>query len=192
MFTGGNLAALRRRLWPMLLRLSCNLAGAGLMTGHYSRYGSVLLGVALMLYALGGVRTLRWSLTASQELWLRPVTGVASGLITAATGVFVIPAVAHLQAIGLEKDELVQALGLAFTLSTLALAGNLLAAGLSGAIGTHLAVGAGNGGRRHGPWPASAPAAQAARLSRLLLRWPVRSRRLSGGARTQVRRAAAP
>jgi uncharacterized membrane protein YfcA len=86
-----------------------------------------LLGVALMLYALSGVRTLRWSLTASQERWFGPVTGVATGLITAATGVLVIPAVAYLQAIGLEKDELVQALGLAFTLSTLALAGNLLA-----------------------------------------------------------------
>ncbi|HEX9326079.1 MAG TPA: TSUP family transporter, partial [Reyranella sp.] len=42
--------------------------------------------------------------------------------ITAATGVFVIPAVPYLQAIGLQKDELVQALGLSFTVSTLALA----------------------------------------------------------------------
>jgi len=104
------------------------------MTGPYSRYDSALLGVALMLYALSGVRTLRWSVTGSQERWLGPVTGVTTGLITAATGVFVISAVAYLQAIGLGKDELVQALGLAFTLSTLALAGNLLAAGLSGAI----------------------------------------------------------
>jgi uncharacterized protein len=36
--------------------------------------------------------------------------------------VFVIPAVPYLQAIGLQKDELVQALGLSFTVSTLALA----------------------------------------------------------------------
>ena len=45
-----------------------------------------------------------------------------TGGITAATGVFVIPAVPYLQAIGLQKDELVQALGLSFTVSTLALA----------------------------------------------------------------------
>ena len=49
--------------------------------------------------------------------------------ITAATGVFVIPAVPYLQAIGLEKEELVQALGLSFTVSTLALAVNIGAAG---------------------------------------------------------------
>ena len=40
----------------------------------------------------------------------------------ASTGVFVIPALPYLQAIGLDKDELVQALGLHFTVSTVALA----------------------------------------------------------------------
>lgn len=42
-----------------------------------------------------------------------------------ATGVFVIPAAPYLQALGLEKDELVQALGMSFTVSTLALAAGL-------------------------------------------------------------------
>ena len=56
---------------------------------------------------------------------LSPVVGGITGLITAATGVFVVPAVPHLQAIGLEKEELVQALGLSFTVSTLALAVNV-------------------------------------------------------------------
>ena len=42
--------------------------------------------------------------------WLSPAVGIATGLVTAATGVFVIPAVPYLQALGLDKDELVQAL----------------------------------------------------------------------------------
>jgi uncharacterized membrane protein YfcA len=54
---------------------------------------------------------------------------VLTGVVTAATGVFVIPAAPHLQAIGLEKDQLVQALGLSFTVSTLALAANIVRAG---------------------------------------------------------------
>ena len=61
--------------------------------------------------------------------------GVLTGGLTAATGVFVLPAVPWLQALGLGKDELSQALGLSFTVSTLALAGNLAAAGhLGGAV----------------------------------------------------------
>jgi hypothetical protein len=51
--------------------------------------------------------------------------GAITGLTTAATGVFVIPAVPYLQAIGFEKEELVQALGLSFTVSTMALAFNV-------------------------------------------------------------------
>jgi uncharacterized membrane protein YfcA len=39
--------------------------------------------------------------------------------------VFVVPAVPYLQAIGLGKEELIQALGLSFTVSTLALAVNV-------------------------------------------------------------------
>ena len=45
---------------------------------------------------------------------------------------FVIPAVPYLQAMGLEKDELVQALGLSFTVSTLALAVGLAGGGAFG------------------------------------------------------------
>ena len=43
---------------------------------------------------------------------------------------FVIPAIIYLQGIGLEKEELVQALGLSFTVSTVALSFNLIGAGV--------------------------------------------------------------
>lgn len=42
---------------------------------------------------------------------------------------FVIPAVPYLQAIGLDKEQLVQGLGLSFTVSTVALAFNVTRAG---------------------------------------------------------------
>ena len=51
-------------------------------------------------------------------------------MISAATGVQVIPSMPFMQAIGMEKDELVQALGVFFTVATLALAFNLTSAGL--------------------------------------------------------------
>ena len=53
-----------------------------------------------------------------------------TGVISAATGVQVIPSMPFMQAIGMEKDELVQALGVFFTTATLALAFNLTTAGL--------------------------------------------------------------
>jgi uncharacterized membrane protein YfcA len=58
-----------------------------------------------------------------------PSIGALTGLVTAATGVFVIPAVPYLGALGLDKDDLIQALGLSFTVSTIALAAALAAGG---------------------------------------------------------------
>lgn len=127
---GPALAALLRRLWPMLLGVCVGTWGAAdLMTAMPLELGMALLGIALALYALAGIAAWRWSVRPRQERPFAPIVGGLTGVITAATGVFVIPAVPFLQAIGLEKEELVQALGLSFTVSTLALAVNLLEAG---------------------------------------------------------------
>ena len=45
------------------------------------------------------------------------MTGISTGL----TGTFVVPGVLYLQALGLEKNDLVQAMGICFTTATLAL-----------------------------------------------------------------------
>jgi uncharacterized membrane protein YfcA len=80
-----------------------------------------------------GLAGVKFAVSARREAWLSPLVGVATGLITGATGVFVIPAVPYLQALKLEKEELIQALGLSFTVSTVALAAGLL---LDGALQT--------------------------------------------------------
>lgn len=130
MLTGPNLWPILRRLWPTMLGVCAGTwAGAGLMSGTRGGLGTALLGLALAAYALTGLTALRLSVDAATERWLGPLVGGITGLITAATGVFVIPAVPYLQAIGLEKDDLVQALGLSFTVSTVALAVNLTTAG---------------------------------------------------------------
>ena len=131
MFAGAHLVALVRRLWPVLAGVCLGTwAGAGLMTDD-GKWAVGLLGIALMLYAIVGTTAFAVTVTATKERWLGPLSGVATGLITAATGVFVIPVVPYLQALGLDKEDLVQAMGLAFSLSTVALAGNLAAAGQS-------------------------------------------------------------
>lgn len=129
MMAGPSLIRVVRRLWPMMLAVCLGTwAGGGLINGA-ARYGTALLGAALVLYALTGLASVRLAVGEDQEPWLGPIVGAATGLITAATGVFVIPAVPYLQAIGLEKEELVQALGLSFTVSTVALTLNLVLVG---------------------------------------------------------------
>lgn len=130
MIAGPALGGVVRRLWPMMVAVCAGTwAGLGLMSGATARFGTVLLGTALIVYAAVALAQVRLSVTAAWEPVLSPLVGATTGLITAATGVFVIPAVPYLQAIGLEKEELIQALGLSFTVSTLALAVNIGAEG---------------------------------------------------------------
>jgi uncharacterized membrane protein YfcA len=123
---GPNFVALARRLWPMMLGICIGTwAGSGLLTGAGAASASVALGIALIAYSLIGLATFRFVIPPRWEPWLNPVVGATTGLVTAATGVFVIPAVPYVQALGLNRDDLVQALGLSFTVSTVALAASL-------------------------------------------------------------------
>jgi len=130
---GGHLLTLIRRLWPLLLAI---FFGTGLGTLWIGMAGGPwvvrALGGALLVYALSGLALPTLRVGGRVESWLAPLCGLLTGVITSATGVFVIPAVPYLQALGLSKDQLVQALGLSFTVSTLALAAGLLWRGALG------------------------------------------------------------
>jgi uncharacterized membrane protein YfcA len=120
---GPELVPLVRRLWPMLVGICAGTwAGAGLLTADGGTRASMGLGVVLALYGILGLASVEFFVPARLEPWLSPLIGAATGIVTAATGVYMLPSAPYLQAIGLKKDSLVQALGLSFTVSTLGLA----------------------------------------------------------------------
>lgn len=127
LLAGPSIGALSRRLWPMMLAIAAGtVAGSSLLASGDARLTTRALGAALVIYAaytLLARHPLR--VPARLEPWLSPLIGAVTGMVTGGTGVFVIPAVPYLQALGLDKDELVQALGLSFTVSTGALAAGL-------------------------------------------------------------------
>lgn len=127
LLAGPRFAALARRLWPMMVGVTAGtIAAAGIIAGDVAGLAEACLGAALALYAVVGLSGFKLVVAPRQERWMAPTIGAATGLVTGATGVFVIPAVPYLQALGLERDELIQALGLSFTVSTIALALGLL------------------------------------------------------------------
>ncbi|WP_420134295.1 sulfite exporter TauE/SafE family protein [Rhodopseudomonas sp.] len=130
-FAGRYLRDILRRLWPLMLGTVIGIRlGSGLMTGPYARYGTLVLGALLVVYGIFGLSRARFEVSPAHEKWLGGPVGLVTGIVSAATGVQVIPSMPFMQAIGLEKDELVQALGVFFTTATLALAFNLTDAGL--------------------------------------------------------------
>lgn len=124
LFTGPDFSAILRRLYIMMLGIIVGtIIGSALLTNiHYAGLTAGFLGITLAAYACFGLFGRPLSVPPHSERWLSPVIGIITGLITGATGVFVIPAVPYIQALGFEKEELIQALGLSFTVSTIALA----------------------------------------------------------------------
>jgi uncharacterized membrane protein YfcA len=78
--------------------------------------------LALVAYALWGLTGRQLHVPPGRERWLGPAVGAATGLVTAVTGVFAMPAVPYMQALGFQRDALIQAMGISFTTSTVVLA----------------------------------------------------------------------
>ena len=119
-----------RRLWPALVGICVGtFIGAVLLPHDDTGRATVWLGVALALYAALGLVKVNFKIPRRAETWLGLVMGAATGAITVATGIFVIPGTPYVQALQFERDKLVQALGLSFTVSTITLALALAHAG---------------------------------------------------------------
>ncbi|HMO47306.1 MAG TPA: sulfite exporter TauE/SafE family protein [Rubrivivax sp.] len=131
---GAHTRRLVRLLWPAWLALAVVTVWAP----GFDKTGSAidphaLLGGVLVVYGLWGLWRPALPALSQRASWLSAGLGAGigalTGLVTAATAVFVIPFVAYLQALRLDKDAMVQALGLSFTVATLALAVRLHSSG---------------------------------------------------------------
>jgi uncharacterized membrane protein YfcA len=164
---GPALYPLWQRFRPLLMGVCVGTAVAGaaaawLSAGEVADTGapggglaSAVLGLALVGYGLLGLTGWRMRVDARHQRWAGPLAGAATGAMSAVTGVFVMPVAPYLQALGLDKDDLVQAMGLAFTVATLALAVMLVCRGqwqASAAGGSFLALLPACGGMMLGQW----------------------------------------
>lgn len=122
-FSGGGAAASARALWRFLVPATLFVfAGAALLSAVPVRALSFLLGILLAVYAVAGLSGYRLRLSKRQDRILAPVLGALNGLFSGMTGALSVPGVMYLQGRGLERNELIQAMGILFSLSSAALA----------------------------------------------------------------------
>ncbi len=123
LFAGPSFASILRRLWLMMAGIVIGtVIGSRLLASDNVKWTTAGLGAALIAYAAYSLLARQPAVPAGAERWSSPVVGFLTGLVTGGTGVFVVPAVPYIQALGLSRDDLIQALGLSFTVSTIALA----------------------------------------------------------------------
>jgi len=120
---GGHGKAILLRLWPFLVMATVTVwVGAQALTRVDVALLTALLGVLLATYSMVNLWAFQLTIPARHETWVGTLVGAANGVLTGMTGSSVVPGVMFLQAIGLPRDMLIQAMGVLFATSTLALA----------------------------------------------------------------------
>ena len=120
---GGNSSAVVKRIWPFLIMATLTVwIGAAVFSRVEISLMSALLGALVVTYAVINLAGIRLQVNHRHEAIIGPLLGAVNGVLTGMTGSFVVPGVMYLQAIGLSRDMLIQAMGMLFTVSTIALA----------------------------------------------------------------------
>lgn len=117
--SGGHGKAVVRRLWPYLLAAAVGIwLGVRILVVTDAALLSKLLGVMIVIYCLLNLAHFRPTVPPPLEAWIAPPLGVINGVLTGLTGAFVVPSVFYLEALGMERKMLVQAMGTMFLFST--------------------------------------------------------------------------
>src|SRR4029450_13692432 len=70
-FGGPYLRDILRRLWTLMVGTVIGIwCGAGLMTGPYARYVTIVLGVLLVIYAIIGLSKFNFHVAPENEKWI--------------------------------------------------------------------------------------------------------------------------
>ena len=120
--TGGNFLKIVRRTWTFILvAFVCTWLGAGILAGSASPAFAALLGLVTAAYAGVSLAAPQIVMPKNWEPMLSPALGGVSGMVTGLTGTFVVPGVMYLHSLGFSRDKLIQAMGILFTMSSIAL-----------------------------------------------------------------------
>jgi uncharacterized membrane protein YfcA len=128
---GPHLGAVWQRMWLyFVLSVAGIFFAARFLTVFDVEFLTALLGGVLFFFALTRLLNVHLSVPRERETLFCLVLGPLNGLLTGSTGTFMVPSVLYMQALGFPRDMLVQAMGIFFALSTLALTVSLGANGL--------------------------------------------------------------
>jgi hypothetical protein len=81
---------------------------------------TLVLGVVVISYALINMFSVTMRVRDGSEFWLSPAVGAFSGVLTGITGSVGAPVAIYFQALGLGKEEFLQAISLSFFLAAIA------------------------------------------------------------------------
>jgi uncharacterized membrane protein YfcA len=125
----GVLALLRRFALMIVATVIGTFSTVEFLTTSSASAATGALGAVLAAYGIYGLVGTDLQIRPRWERWLSPLVGFVTGMLNGATGVFVIPTAPYLTSLRLDKEELVQAVGINAFICPLALAAALMVHG---------------------------------------------------------------
>jgi uncharacterized membrane protein YfcA len=123
------LMLVRRLAWMIVATVVGTFSTVEFLTMSSGSAATGVLGAVLAAYGIYGLVGVRFEIPPRWEQWLSPLVGFGTGVLNGATGVFVIPAAPYLASLRLDKEELVQSVGINAFICPLALAAALVVHG---------------------------------------------------------------
>ncbi len=121
--TGGPLIMILRRFWTFLGTACLGVwLGTGILVEAEAVLLKGLLGILLVLYSLISLTGWKMPPLEHRERWASPGLGFFGGILMGMTGSYAVPGALYLQALGLGREVLLQAMGVAFSTVTVAFA----------------------------------------------------------------------
>ena len=123
---GGWFLVISRRFWSLFLLATFAIwITTGFLDQIENAFLLCLLGGIVLLYGALGILSPKLTISQRAEPWLTLCVGVINGVLTGLTGNFVLPGVLYFQSLNLGREQFIQAMGLLFLISTLALGAGL-------------------------------------------------------------------
>lgn len=128
---GGHFVPILRRLAVFIVAAALGIwLGVGVLAGADALLISGFFGIMLCTYSVTALATPQIPPPGRLEPYIAPVMGVISGFVAGLMGSFVVPGSLYLQALGMQRDIFVQAMGIVFLCATLALGVSLVGHGM--------------------------------------------------------------
>lgn len=128
---GGHFRIIARRLAVFIVTAMVGIwLGVGVLSGADALVMSGLFGVMLCIYSAIALATPQIPPPGRIEPFIAPVIGGISGFVAGLMGSFVVPGSLYLQALGMQRDIFVQAMGITFLCAAIALGVSLVGHGM--------------------------------------------------------------
>ena len=117
--SGGALKTIVRRIWLFLIMAAVGIwFGVQILAVAHAEALTIFLGLVLALYSVFSLLRPQIPPPGRHEPWLGPVCGGLGGLAFGITGTFIVPGILFVQALGFDRNTLVQAMGACFMVIT--------------------------------------------------------------------------